>query len=88
MTKFLAAKMKCSNGHMNALVAKTINYRAALQWLKLKNVSKTILETYNLLLASLINNCYNLVFLYIETTIDLEKYRFSLSHLFSVALVP
>ena len=41
---------------MDALVAETLNCKAALQWMKLKNVSKAIFETDSLLLASTINN--------------------------------
>ena len=84
MAKFFATKTECSNGPMNALVTKTINCRAALQWLKLKNVSKTIVKTDSLLLASLINNCYNLVFQYIETSAGIEEYIVSLSSLLVV----
>ena len=54
--KFLATKMECSFGPMDALVAMALRHRATLQWLKLTDINKTIVETDSLLPASTTNN--------------------------------
>ena len=58
--QFLAAKMVCDKGPVDAIVVEALSCRKALQWLKENGHHKVIVESDGLLLVSAVNSsaCY------------------------------